>query len=413
MAAPLGHIKVLDLSRVLAGPMAGQMLADLGADVIKIERPSTGDDTRAWAPPYVIDPSDEDPGISAYFMCANRGKKSVAIDLADAQGAELVRRLAAGVDILIENFKVGGLAKYGLDYESVKATNPGIVYCSITGFGQTGPYAQRAGYDFLVQAMGGLMSITGQPDGSPGEGPLKVGVAIADQVSGLNALTGVLAALVRRERTGEGEHVDVALLDSTVAALANQSATYLATGDNPKRLGNEHPTVVPYQTFETADGHIIIGAGNDRQFASFCRVAGATALADDPRFATNAARVVNRAALIPEMQAIVKQRAGADWITELEAAGVPCGPINTVADVFADPQIAARQMRRTLQHPDAGPVDVVANPIRLASHDTTHPSPPPTLGADTHDVLSKSLGMSHDELLALAESGVITLGKRG
>ncbi|MGF1649819.1 MAG: CaiB/BaiF CoA transferase family protein [Hyphomicrobiaceae bacterium] len=406
MSPPLAHIRVLDLSRVLAGPLAGQMLADMGAEVIKIERPRTGDDTRGWGPPYFVAPTDSDPGISAYFSCANRGKRSVALDLGHPDGQALVRRIAATSDVLIENFKLGGLARYGLDYASLRAINPGLIYCSITGFGQTGPYAHRAGYDFLVQGMGGMMSITGEPD-EAGGGPVKVGVAIADQISGMNALTGILAALIRRAQTGEGAHVDVALLDSTVAALANQAASFLATGLAPERMGNAHPTVVPYQTFETADGHIILAVGNDSQFAKFCAVAGLEHLATDPRFATNAARIVNRSDLIPIVAQAMKARARDAWIAALERAGVPCGPINTIADVFDDPHVKARQTRRPLATGEEGAIDVVANPIRLSAHDTTAPSPPPRLGAHTREVLMGVLGLSDREIAALSDANVI------
>ncbi|MEO1719164.1 MAG: CaiB/BaiF CoA-transferase family protein, partial [Pseudomonadota bacterium] len=292
MTAPLSHIKVLDLSRILAGPLAGQYLADLGADVIKVERTGKGDDTRGWGPPFVVAPTENDPGLSAYFMCANRGKRSLAVDLTSAEGLKIVQELASKADVIIENFKVGGLKKYQLDYDHVRETNPSVIYCSITGFGQTGPYAPRAGYDFLVQGMGGMMSITGAPDAAGGE-PMKVGTAISDQMSGMNALTGILASLVRRERTGEGEHIDIALLDSTISALANQAYTYLATDTPPERMGNAHPTVVPYQAFATADGHLILAVGNDGQFARFCGVAGLDHLADDDRYRTNAARIVN------------------------------------------------------------------------------------------------------------------------
>lgn len=397
MPAPLSHIRVLDLSRVLAGPWAGQYLADLGAEVIKVERPGTGDDTRGWGPPFALEPSKGDPGLSAYYLCTNRGKKSVALDLASAEGQDIVRRLAAKSDVVIENYKVGGLAKYGLDYASIKAVNPGIVYCSITGFGQTGPYAERAGYDFLVQGMGGLMSVTGEPDEIAGStmkgGPVKVGVAIADQVTGLNALAAILAALVRRERTGEGDYIDVALLDCTVSALVNQGSTYLVDGSVPERMGNAHPTVVPYQAYATADGHIILAIGNDGQFQRFCRVAGRTDLAEDARYRTNALRIVNRATLIPEMEKTVAGRSKAEWIATLEAAGVPCGPINTIDQVYADPQVVHRGMRRVLQHPTAGPLAVAANPIRMASHDTTSAKAPPLLGEDTRSVLEDVLGL--------------------
>ncbi len=407
MTAPLSHIRVLDLSRVLAGPWASQFLADMGAEVIKIERPVHGDDTRGWGPPFAREPNADDPGISAYFACANRGKQSVTVDMAHPKGQELIRQLAAKSDVLIENFKVGGLAKYGLDYASLKAINPRLVYCSITGFGQTGPYAPRAGYDFLVQAMGGLMSVTGEPDGVPGGGPVKVGVAISDQMAGMNALAAILTALLKRERTGEGEYIDVALLDSTVAALVNQASTYLVAGTVPQRMGNAHPTVVPYQAFRTADGHIILAIGNDGQFQRFCAAAGIEHLATDERYRTNAARIVNRDMLIPAMADVIEQRTSADWIALLEARAVPCGPINTIDQVFADPQVTARGMRRVLEHETAGPLAVVANPVRMASHDTTAAKAPPLLGENTQGVLSDVLGLSADAIAALRSEGVV------
>jgi crotonobetainyl-CoA:carnitine CoA-transferase CaiB-like acyl-CoA transferase len=407
MAAPLAHLRILDLSRVLAGPWAAQFLADMGAEVIKVERPGEGDDTRGWGPPFAREPSAGDPGLSAYFLCANRGKKSVSIDMATNEGQELIRKLAAKSDVLIENFKVGGLAKYGLDYPSIKAINPGIVYCSITGFGQTGPYAPRAGYDFLVQGMGGLMSVTGEPDSAPGGGPVKVGVAISDQIAGMNALAGILAALVRRERTGEGDHIDVALLDATVSSLINQASTYLVAETVPGRMGNAHPTVVPYQAFSTAKGHIILAIGNDGQFARFCKATGLEALSDDQRFATNAARIVNRAALIPRIADALKSRTAAEWISLFEPLAVPCGPINTIDQVFQDPQVKARGMRRTLVHPEAGQLPVVANPVRMASCDTTAQKAPPLLGEDTTTVLREVLGLGAAEIEELRARKVV------
>jgi len=407
MPAPLSHIRVLDLSRVLAGPWASQFLADMGAEVIKIERPKSGDDTRGWGPPFAVEPSENDPGISAYFACANRGKKSVTVDIAHPKGQELIRKLAAQSDVVIENFKVGGLAKYGLDYNSLKAVNPRLIYCSITGFGQTGPYAPRAGYDFLVQAMGGLMSVTGEPDDVPGGGPVKVGVAISDQMAGMNALAAILAALLKRERTGEGEYIDVALLDATVAALINQASTYLVSGIVPQRMGNAHPTVVPYQAFATADGHIILAVGNDGQFAKFCAVAGLEHLAEDERYKTNAARIINRDTLIPQIAEAIKRRTSAEWIKLLESKAVPCGPINTIDQVFADPQVQARGMRRVLQHERIGSLPVVANPVRMASHDTTAQKAPPLLGEDTDAVLSGLLGLSAEQIEALRSEGIV------
>ena len=407
MPAPLSHIRVLDLSRVLAGPWASQFLADMGAEVIKIERPQNGDDTRGWGPPFAVEPSADDPGISAYFACTNRGKQSVTVDIAHPKGQELIRKLAAQSDVLIENFKVGGLAKYGLDYNSLEQVNPRLVYCSITGFGQTGPYAPRAGYDFLVQAMGGLMSVTGEPDDVPGGGPVKVGVAISDQMAGMNALAAILTALLKRERTGEGEYIDVALLDSTVASLINQASTYLVSGTVPQRMGNAHPTVVPYQAFRTADGHIILAIGNDGQFQRFCAAAGLESVAEDERYRTNAARIANRATLIPQIADALQQRTTAEWIALLESQSVPCGPINTIDQVFADPQVEARGMRRVLEHEKAGPLPVTANPVRMASHDTTAIKAPPLLGESTNAVLSRLLGLSPDEIAALRNEGVV------
>lgn len=407
MAAPLSHIRVLDLSRVLAGPLATQFLADMGAEVIKIERPRSGDDTRAWGPPFALEPTANDPGISAYFACCNRGKQSVTVDITHPKGQELIRKLAAKSDVVIENFKVGGLAKYGLDYQSLKQINPRIIYCSITGFGQTGPYAARAGYDFLVQAMGGLMSITGEPDDVPGGGPVKVGVAISDQMAGMFALSAILTALLKRERTGEGEYIDVALLDSTVASLINQASTYLVSGIVPQRMGNAHPTVVPYQAFRTADGHIILAIGNDGQFQRFCAVAGLEGLADDERYRTNSARILNRDTLIPKIAEAIRQRTTADWVSLLESQAVPCGPINTIDQVFADPQVQARGMRRVMEHEKAGPLPVTANPVRMASHDTTADKAPPMLGENTDEVLTRLLDLSPNDIAALRNEGVV------
>lgn len=375
--------------------------------MIKIERPGEGDDTRGWGPPFAHAPSDADPGLSAYFLCTNRGKKSVTVDIAQPKGQELIRQIAAKSDVVIENFKVGGLKKYGLDYASLRQVNPSVVYCSVTGFGQTGPYAERAGYDFLVQGMGGLMSITGEPDGVPGGGPVKVGVAISDQVTGMNALAAILTALVKRERTGEGEYIDIGLLDATVSSLINQASTNLVDGSVPTRMGNAHPTVVPYQAFATSDGHIILAIGNDGQFARFCAVAGLDEMPADARYATNSLRISNRATLIPPIAAAVRARSTADWIATLETHAVPCGPINTIDQVFADRQVQARGMRRTLRHPVAGPLPVVANPVRMASHDTTAAKPPPLLGEDTDQVLRELLGLSADAIATLRAGGVV------
>ncbi len=396
----LDGIKVLDLSRVLAGPWAGQMLADLGADVIKVERPGAGDDTRAWGPPWLKDAEGRDTRDAAYFFCANRNKRSVAIDIATPDGQALVRRLAAEADVLLENFKVGGLRQYGLDYESLKAVNPRLIYCSITGFGQDGPYAQRPGYDFLIQGMGGLMSVTGpaetvRAEGEPmpeGQGPQKVGVALVDIMTGLYASIGVLAALQHRHATGEGQHIDLALLDVQVAALANQTANHLIGGLVPKRMGNAHPNIVPYQDFPTADGDMIVAVGNDAQFARLAESAGHAEWACDERFATNAARVANRAVLIALLRQATVMRTTREWIERLEAAGVPCGPINRLDEVFADPQVIARGLRVDLPHPVAGTVPGVANPIRLSASPVAYRTAPPLLGQHTDEVLRDWLG---------------------
>ena len=388
----LSHLRVLDLSRVLAGPWASQMLGDLGAEVIKIEHPERGDDTRGWGPPYATG-ADGKPVESAYFLCTNRNKRSVTIDIATPEGQALVRALALQADVVLENFKVGGLAQYGLDWASLKALKPSLVYCSITGFGQTGPYAQRAGYDFLIQGMGGLMSVTGRADGEEeGAGPQKVGVALTDILTGLYATVGVLAALAHRDRTGEGQHVDLALLDVQVACLANQTANYLIGGTVPRRMGNAHPNIVPYQDFPTADGDMILAVGNDGQFAKFCEVAGRAEWARDERFATNARRVQHRAELIPLLRQATVMRATHDWVAALEAAGVPCGPINRLDEVFADPQVIARGLRIELPHAVAGTVPGVANPIRLSASPVAYDRGPPVLGEHTDEVLAQWLG---------------------
>ncbi len=403
----LSHLRVLDLSRVLAGPWASQVLADLGAEVIKVERPGAGDESRAWGPPWLRDAGGEETGESAYFASANRGKKSITVDVTRPEGQAVVRRLAERSDVLLENFKVGALARHGLGYGDLAALNPGLVYCSITGFGQTGPYRNRPGYDFMIQAMGGLMSVTGEPDGAPGGGPMKVGVAITDLLTGMYAATAVLAALAHRDRSGRGQHVDLALLDVQVATLANQAESFLASGRAPGRLGNAHPSIVPYQAFATRDGHVALAVGNDGQFARLCDVAGRPELARDPRYATNAARVENRAALVAVLAPLLAARASRDWIAALEAAGVPCGPINDVAQVFDDPQVQHRGMRVTAPHPVAGSVPMVASPIRLSLTPVVHDVPPPTLGQHTREVLVGLLGMDEAEVVALGEKGVI------
>jgi crotonobetainyl-CoA:carnitine CoA-transferase CaiB-like acyl-CoA transferase len=403
MAGPLHGIKVLDLSRVLAGPWASQTLADLGADVIKIERPGVGDDTRSWGPPYARDADGNATTESAYFLSANRGKKSVTIDIASAEGQTIVSALAEQSDIVVENFKVGALAKYGLDYETLSALNPRLIYCSITGFGQTGPYSALPGYDFMIQGMGGLMSISGHPDGQPGAGPMKTGVAVADLFSGMYAATAILAALHHRAATNAGTHIDIALLDCQVAMLANQAMNYLTTGEAPPRLGNAHPNIVPYEAFATADSHIILAVGNDAQFAAFCNAAGNPSLATDPRFATNPERVTHRAALIPVIAELMRARTTADWLASLSLAHVPAGPINTIEQVFADPHVAARGLRLDLAHPAAGTVPSVASPIRS----TTPPTAPPTLGQHTASVLTDRLGLTPADLASLKTQRVI------
>ncbi|MBP2291745.1 CaiB/BaiF CoA transferase family protein [Azospirillum rugosum] len=400
MPGPLSHVRVLELSRVLAGPWAAQTLADLGADVIKVERPGAGDDTRAWGPPWAGEQS-------AYFLSTNRGKRSITIDFEQPEGQALVRKLAAEVDVVIENFKVGGLVKYGLDYESLKAINPGLVYCSITGFGQDGPYAKRAGYDFMIQGMGGLMSITGQPDTEAGGGPVKVGVAVTDVFTGLYATVGVLGALAHRDRTGEGQWVNLALLDVQVAVLANQAMNYLVGGKAPQRLGNAHPNIVPYQAFATLDGHIILAVGNDSQFAKFCQVAGRPELAQDERYATNPARVAHRKELVAILELLLEQRTSRDWLGALEAVGVPCGPINDIAQVFADPHVQARNIHRDLPHEQAGTVPTVASPIRYSATPIEHRVAPPTLGQHTDAVLGEALGLCAADIAALRDKGVI------
>lgn len=404
----LSHIRVLDMSRILAGPWAGQMLADLGADVIKVERPQRGDDTRSWGPPW-MDVRSQERGEAAYYLCANRNKRSLALDITSPQGQAVIRSLVADCDILLENYKVGGLKKYGLDYDSLKEINPRLIYCSITGFGQTGPYAKRAGYDFLIQAMSGLMSITGEKDGQPGAGPQKVGVALTDILTGMYASTGVLAALAARERTGEGQYIDVALMDVQVACLANQSMNYLVSGNSPKRLGNAHPNIVPYQSFATFDGYMILAVGNDDQFRKFCIEAGVEHLADDERYLTNALRVANRETLSTTLSEVIVTRTTADWIQSLEAVSVPCGPINTIGEAFADPQIQARGMRLDIPHPHSaeGTMPAVANPLKLSGTPIQYDTPAPMLGEHTRNVL-KEAGLSVEQIEQLHQQGVIS-----
>ena len=402
----LAGLRVLDLSRVLAGPWCGQLLADLGADVVKVERPGVGDDTRAWGPPWLNDAEGAPTRDAAYFFCANRNKRSITIDMALPEGAALVRRLALGADVLLENFKVGGLAQYGLDAQSLRRDHPGLVYCSITGFGQTGPYAARAGYDFLIQGMGGLMSITGRADGEEGAGPQKVGVALTDVLTGLYATVAVQAALAHRARTGEGQHIDLALLDVQVACLANQATNHLIGGVVPRRMGNAHPNIVPYQDFPTADGDMILAVGNDGQFARLCEVAGNPQWAADERYATNAGRVQHRTGLVAALRQVTIRRSTHDWIVALEAAGVPCGPINRIDEVFTDPQVVARGLRVELPHARAGQVPGVANPMRLSASPVALDRAPPELGQHTAEVLHDWLGLAETDISALAAAGI-------
>jgi formyl-CoA transferase len=406
MAGPLSHIRVLDLSRVLAAPWTGQNLADLGAEVIKVERPGKGDDSRAFGPPWIRDAQGRDTAESAYFCSANRGKKSITVNLSQPEGQVIVRELAQRCDVLLENYKAGDLARYGLGYEDLRKVNPGIVYCSVTGFGQTGPYRERPGYDFMAQGMGGLMSVTGERDDLPGGGPQRVGVPIVDIMTGMYATIAVCAALAHRERTGEGNCIDMALLDTQVAFLANQAMNYLATGESPGRLGNAHPNIVPYQTFRTKDGDIILACGNDNLFGKFCDVAGCPQLAADARFATNAKRVENRAELTRLLGGIFAARTTREWVDALETAGVPNGPINSIEQVFAEPQIVARGMRIELPHPTAGKVPLVASPMRFSGTPLEFTVPPPTLGEHTDEIL-RGLGRTDAEVARLRAEGVV------
>lgn len=405
-AGALEGVRVLDLSRVLAGPWATQTLGDFGAEVIKIERPGAGDDTRGWGPPF-LDTSEGTRGDAAYFLCANRNKRSLAIDFTKPEGAALVQRLVPGHQVFVENFKTGGLAKYGLDYASVRALNPSIVYCSITGFGQDGPYAVKAGYDYLVQAMGGLMSVTGQPDGTPGAEPMKVGVAVADLFTGMYATVAILAALRHAERTGEGQHLDLALLDCQVAMLANQAANHLTGAMVPSRLGNAHPNIAPYQVFATADGHIVLAVGNDSQFRAFCTVAGRGDIAADGRFGSNATRVAHRADLTAALTPVMAGRTTDNWLSALDAAGVPCGPINAIDQVFADPQVVHRGMAEPMARSDGTPLKLVANPVKMSATPPVARRAPPPLGADTDQALAELLGLGGAELATLRGMGAI------
>ncbi len=390
----LQGVRILDLSRVLAGPWCTQTLADLGADVIKVERPGSGDDTRAWGPPYLKDDNGADTSEAAYYLGANRNKRSITIDIACPAGQQLIRQLAAQVDVLVENFKVGDLARYGLDAHTLQAANPGLVVCSITGFGQTGPYKDRAGYDYAVQGIGGLMSVTGERDDLPGGGPQKVGVAVADLFTGLYACVAILAALRHRDATGQGQMIDMALLDTQLAMLANLGSNYLCTDQAPGRMGNAHQNIVPYQVFEASDGHLILAVGNDRQFAKFCAIAGHSEWAQDPRFAKNADRVRHRQLLVPQIAAVLKTRPRDQWLAALETAQVPCGAINNLAEAFADPQAQAREMTQAMAHPLTDKLRLVASPIKLSITPVSYRHAPPLLGQHTREIL---LGAGFDE----------------
>jgi crotonobetainyl-CoA:carnitine CoA-transferase CaiB-like acyl-CoA transferase len=402
----LDGVRVLDLSRVLAGPWCTQTLADLGADVIKVERPGAGDDTRGWGPPFLKDCDGRDTAEAAYYLGTNRNKRSLTVDIAQPAGQALIRRLALQCDVFVENFKVGDMARYGLDAARLLAENHRLVYCSITGFGQTGPYRERAGYDYAIQGIGGLMSVTGERDDLPGGGPQKVGVAVADLFTGLYATVAILAALRHRDATGQGQAIDMALLDTQVAMLANLGANYLATGVAPRRAGNAHQNIVPYQVFEVADGHLILAVGNDGQFAKFCEVAGRPDLATDPRFQKNADRVRLRETLVPQIARTMKTRSRADWLAALEAAKVPCGPINDLAEVFADPQVRSRGMTVAMRHPLADAVQLVASPIKLAATPVQYRRAPPLLGEHSDELLA-AFGIDADERATLREQGVI------
>jgi crotonobetainyl-CoA:carnitine CoA-transferase CaiB-like acyl-CoA transferase len=409
-AGALAGLRVLDLSRVLAGPWASQLLGDLGAEVIKVEKPGAngkgGDDTRGWGPPWLADGEGRPTTDAAYFLCTNRNKRSLTVDMTRPEGQAILRELAVGADVVLENFKVGGLKAYGLDYASLAALNPKLVYCSITGFGQDGPYAARAGYDFLIQGMGGLMSVTGRADSEEGAGPQKVGVALTDILTGLYAGNAILAALLHREKTGQGQHIDLALLDVQVACLANQAMNYLVSGTAPRRMGNGHPNIVPYQDFPTADGDMILAIGNDGQFARFCEIAGHAEWASDERFASNATRVKHRAELIPLLRQATVMKTTSEWIALLENAAVPCGPINDLAGVFADPQVVHRGLRIDLPHAAGSTAPQVANPIRYSATPIDYRSAPPLLGQDTEAIL-RELGRDAEAIARLRTAGVI------
>ena len=403
-SSPLSDIRVLDLSRILAGPWCTQNLADLGADVIKVEKPGSGDDTRGWGPPYLKDDAGQDTSEAAYYLSTNRNKRSIEVDIATAEGADLIRELARKSDVLVENYKVGGLKKYGLDYDALKAINPALIYCSVTGFGHDGPYRERPGYDFMIQGMAGLMSITGERDDLPGGGPQKAGVAVTDIVTGMYASVAILGALAERHRSGLGQHLDIALLDCHVAMLANQNSNFFNSGVAPKRAGNAHQNVVPYQVFAASDGHLIVAVGNDSQFRAFCAIIGAVELGTDARYATNKQRVINRVALIERLTAIMASGKRDDWLQKLEAVGVPCGPINDIEQVFDNPQVQARGLRQEMTHPLAGRASVTASPLRFSDTPVQYRRAPPMLGEHTEEVLREVLGMDAASVAAFERS---------
>jgi len=405
--AALQHIRILDLTRVLAGPWCTQNLADLGADVIKVERPDVGDDTRSWGPPYARDEDGKNSSEAAYYLTANRGKRSITLDIASPEGQQVIRHLVMQCDVVVENYKVDQLKKYGLDYASLSALKPDLVYCSITGFGQTGPYASRAGYDFIIQGMGGLMSITGERDELPGGGPQKAGVAIADLMTGMYATIAILAALTHRDRSGAGQYIDMALLDVQVAMLANVGSNYLSSGSTPRRWGNAHANIVPYQTFATSDGHIIVAAGNDGQYRKFVQAGECPELATDARFLTNPQRVEMRDTLVPILAEMVRKKTKAEWLVLLEDAGVPCGPINKLDEVFNDPQVRARECAIELAHPTADKVRLVASPMRLSGTPIQYNLAPPLLGQHTDQILQQLLGYSDQQLAQLRDKKII------
>ncbi len=408
---PLKGLRILDMSRILAGPTCTQILGDLGADVIKIERPGVGDDTRKWGPPYVKDSDGNDTSESAYYLCANRNKRSLTVDITKQEGQQIIRKLAVKCDVLIENYKVGGLKKYGLDYSSIKEEFPDLIYCSISGFGQTGPKSHRLGYDFMIQAMGGIMSVTGEPDGSP----MKVGVGIADVMCGMYAAVSILAAVRHRNQSGNsaaggnGQHIDQSLLDSQAAWLINSGLNYLTSGDNQQRLGNAHPNLVPYQVFQTSDSFFVLTVGNEIQFRKFCEFAGAPELPEDPRFKTNTDRVKNRKILAPVLNELTQQNSTQFWLEGLEKLQVPCGPVNTIKDVFDDPQIQHREMEISMPHPlsGKGQVSLIGSPVKMSETPVSYRNAPPTLGQHTDEILEEVLGMDEDERRVLANNGVV------